>query len=78
MREYITAIQNISEACGKLAFERAKKELKAQDICPSMAEDIIRKATEKTVSSMLFNLKKNLAFEYYSACIDAIEEDIYS
>lgn len=76
VREYITAIQNISKECGILTFERAKKELRAQDICPDAVENIIRKATEKTVSSMLFNLKKNLPHEYYSACINAIEEDI--
>lgn len=74
IKEYITAIQNISEACGSLVFERAKKELKTQCTNIDETERIIRKATEKTVSSMLFELKKNLPFEYYSACIDAIEE----
>lgn len=58
IKEYITAIQNISEACGSLVFERAKKELKTQCTNIDETERIIRKATEKTVSSMLFELKK--------------------
>lgn len=73
VKEYITAIQNISEACGQLVFERTKKELKVHNVCPDAVENTIRKAAEKTVSSMLFDLKKNLSSEYYSACIDAIE-----
>ncbi len=74
IKEYITTIQNISEFCSNLVFERAKKELKAQCTDIDEVEKIIRKATQRTVSSMLFDLKKNLPFEYYSACIDAIED----
>lgn len=76
VREYIKSIQDISKECGRMIFERAKDELKAQNICFDTVESAVRKAAEKTVSSMLFKLKKNLPSEYYSACIDAIEEDI--
>lgn len=76
VKEYITVIQNISKECGRMVFERAKHGLKAQDVCPGMAESAVREAAEKTVASMLFGLKKNLPPGYYSACIDAIEEHV--
>lgn len=73
-REYITAIQDISKECGRLVFERAKGELKAQDMCFDVVECAVRQAAEKTISSMLFGLKKSLPPKYYSACINAIKE----
>lgn len=74
VREYIMTIQDISKECGRMVFERAKNKLKAEDICFDVVESAVRRATEKTVSSMLFELKKNLPPEYYSVCINAIEE----
>ena len=39
-------------------------------------KDIISDGTKRTVTSMLFNLKKHLPEEYWTACIEAIREDM--
>jgi len=92
VKGYITAINNISSICGNMVYEKVKRDIKKENkenknnkednqdamgyICISGIESIVKKATEKTVSSMLFELKKNLPPAYFSACINAIEDNI--
>lgn len=77
VKESVAAIRTISESCATLTYERAKKQLR-QSIKEEALDDveaILKKAVEKTVSSMLFDLRKSVSAEHFSECIDVLEKN---
>lgn len=81
VKQYIEAIQVIGELAGKLTYNRIERDI--HDISTDNdrysdkeLKDIIGDGTKRTVTSMLFNLKKHLPEEYWVACIEAFREDM--
>ena len=81
VKQYIEAIQVIGELAGKLTYNRIERDI--HDISTDNdrysdkeLKDIISDGTKRTVTSMLFNLKKHLPEEYWVACIEAFREDM--
>ena len=81
VKQYIEAIQVIGELAGELTYNRIERDI--HDISTDNdrysdkeLKDIISDGTKRTVTSMLFNLKKHLPEEYWAACIEAFREDM--
>lgn len=81
VKQYIEAIQVIGELAGELTYNRIERDI--HDISTDndrysdkALKDIISDGTKRTVTSMLFNLKKHLPEEYWAACIEAIRQDM--
>lgn len=77
-RTYVPAIQAIGHAGGFLTYKRMEKEAKkmVEESKQQELERMVRTAAEKTICSMLFELRKNLPQEYWKACMEAIEKDM--
>lgn len=77
VKQYIEAIQVIGELAGELTYSRIEKSLHENVTCDGdELKSIISDGTKRTVTSMLFNLKKNLPEEYWTACIEAFRQDM--
>lgn len=77
-RVYVPSVQAIGHVNGLLTYKRMEKKLKKM-IEPEHqkeAEQLIRNATEKTITSMLFDLRKNLPMEYWQVCMEAFEKNL--
>lgn len=77
-RIYVPAVQAIGHAGGLLTYKRMEKKAKkiVEQSKQNGLEQLVRAAAEKTISSMLFELRKNLPQEYWKACMEAIEKDM--
>lgn len=76
-KESVRTIQTISESCAARTYERAKKRLRRSvtDEALVQVEQILKEAVEKTVSSMLFDLRKCVSAEHFAECIDVLEQN---
>lgn len=74
-RNYIPLIQAVGHYAGLNTFKRIEKKLKnfVEPNNQEAIEKLIRHATEKMVTSMLYGLKENLSKEYWQECLSAIE-----
>ena len=77
-RKYVPMVQTIGHVGGLLTYKRMEKKVKkiVADEAQIELEEMVRKATEKTITSMLFDLRKNLPMEYWRPCMEAFEKDM--
>lgn len=77
-RVYVPSVQAIGHVNGLLTYKRMEKKLKKiiEPEHQKEAEQLIRNATEKTITSMLFDLRKNLPMEYWKVCMEAFEKNL--
>ena len=77
-RDFVPIVKKIAEVEGGLVFHRAEKGIRqsVNDREIDAMEQLIRAATEKTVTSMLFDLRKNLPMKYWRVCLDALAKEI--
>lgn len=77
-RKYVPMVQTIGHIGGLLTYKRMEKKAKkiVADEAQIELEEMVRKATEKTITSMLFDLRKNLPMEYWRPCMEAFEKDM--
>lgn len=76
-RVHIPTVQNIGSINGLLTYKRMEKNIKKL-IEPSklpQVEELIEVAAEKTITSLLFDLRKNLPMEYWQVCIEALAKE---
>lgn len=77
-RIYVPAVQTIGHIGGLVTYKRMEKNIK-KVVEPSnqkKVEQLIRNAAEKTITSMLFDLRKNLPMEYWQVCMEAFEKNM--
>lgn len=77
-RDFVPIVKKIAQVEGSLVYHRAEKGIKqsVKDKDIEEMENLIRAATEKTVTSMLFDLRKNLPMKYWRVCLDALAKEI--
>lgn len=77
-RDFVPIVKKIAQVEGSLIYHRAEKGLKqyVKDGDAEEMENLLRAATEKTVTSMLFDLRKNLPMKYWQVCLDALAKEI--
>lgn len=79
VKQYIEAIQSIGEVAGTITYSRIEKDIKLDiENGNDDLKNIISDGTKRTVTSMLYNLKKHLPKEYWTACIEAFRQDLES
>ncbi len=78
-REYVSTVKKISGIGGLDAYKRTEKKVKNiiedEDKCVEI-EKLFRSAAQKTISAMLFDLKKNLTTEQWQICVNAFEKNM--
>lgn len=77
-RVYVPAVQTIGHVGGLVTYKRIEKSMKkvVEPFKQKEVENLIRNATEKTITSMLFDLRKNLPMEYWQVCMEAFEKNM--
>lgn len=77
-RDFVPIVQKIAQVEGTLVYHRTEKELKKLVTSENMeeAESMVRAAAEKTVTSMLFDLRKNLPMKYWKVCLNAFSKEL--
>lgn len=77
-RDFVPIVQKIAQVEGTLVYNRTEKELKKLVAIGDMeeAENTVRIAAEKTVTSMLFDLRKNLPMKYWKVCLNALSKEL--
>lgn len=77
-RVYVPAIKMIGYIGGMVTYKRLEKDIKKviEPFDEKKVETLIRNATEKTITSMLFDLRKNLPMEYWQVCMEAFEKNM--
>ena len=79
VKQYIDVIQAIGEVAGAITYSRIEKDIKSDiENGNDDLESIISDGTKRTITSMLYNLKKHLPKEYWTACIEAFRQDFES
>ena len=76
-RVHIPTVQNIGSINGMLTYKRIEKNIKKL-VEPSNlpeVEELIEQAAEKTITSLLFDLRKNLPMEYWQVCMEALAKE---
>lgn len=78
VKNFSKAIHNSSRLAGKLAYGRIEKNVSAivSEEDKDRLENYIRLGTEKTVASILFDLKKVLPADEWKRCIRAVETNM--
>lgn len=77
-RVHIPTVQNLGCTGGMLTYKRIEKNIKKL-VEPSNlleVETLVEKAAEKTITSMLFDLRKNLPMEYWQICMEAFAKNM--
>lgn len=83
VKHFLTTIQTVGEMSGTMAYKRVKKQFDQliDEEEQKQVEELVRQGTQKTVTSLLFDIKKQLPEEYWEACLQAmkttIEEQIF-
>lgn len=78
VRGYVDKVELISQNGGELTYRRAEKELMAalekQD--EALLHAAVGQAAKKTLSAVIFSLKKVLSQEEWEACVEELEEKL--
>ncbi|MDE6313938.1 MAG: glutamyl-tRNA reductase [Lachnospiraceae bacterium] len=77
-RVHIPTVQTMGQAAGMVTYQRIEKNLKklVESSKQEEVKALVEQAAEKTITSMLFDLRKNLPMEYWQVCIEALAENI--
>lgn len=76
-RDFVPLVKKIAQVEGGLVYHRTEKCVKKYvGEEQKEMEESIRLATEKTVTSMLFDLRKNLPMKYWQVCLDALAKEL--
>ncbi len=77
-RVYVPAVQAIGHLGGLTTYKRVEKNINKiiESSNRKEVEKLIRNAAEKTITSMLFDLRKNLPTEYWQVCMEAFEKNM--
>ncbi len=82
-REYVPVVKSIGHIEAVVNYNRMGKKIKQmKELTEQSVQDelqqIIQSATERTITSMLFELRKNLPMEYWRVCMEAFQKDVNS
>ena len=74
IQEFLSDIQTIGEISGEVAYKRIKKPLNRalEEQQQDEIEKLMRQGTKKTISSLLFDIKKMLPDKYWEECLKAM------
>lgn len=74
IQEFLSDIQTIGEISGEVAYKRIKKPLNRalEEQQQDEIEKLMRQGTQKTISSLLFDIKKMLPDKYWEECLKAM------
>jgi glutamyl-tRNA reductase len=78
VRNYVDKVQLVSQNGGKITYKRIEKELymAVERGEQEAVRDLLSHAAEKTVSSLIYSLKKVLPQEEWEACVDEIDRKL--
>lgn len=76
VQEFVKRIQNIGEMSGDISYKRIKKKINpmVEEKQQSPLEAEIRQGTEKTMTSLLFHMRKYMEEEQWEACLAIMEQ----
>lgn len=74
IQEFLSDIQTIGEISGEVAYKRIKKPLNRalEEQQQDEIEKLMRQGTQKTITSLLFDIKKMLPDKYWEECLKAM------
>lgn len=78
IQEFLSDIQTIGEISGEVAYKRIKKPLNRalEEQQQDEIEKLMRQGTQKTITSLLFDIKKMLPDKYWEECLKAMRVTI--
>lgn len=76
MQEYVELIQDIGDMGADVSYKRIKKQVNKVllEEAKPVVEEQIRLGTKKTITSMLFDIRKHMEEEQWEACLSAIKQ----
>lgn len=75
---HVPTVQSIGNAGGKITYKRIEKNVKklVEDSKRQELEELIEQAAEKTITSLLFDLRKSIPMEYWEICMEAFKKNL--
>lgn len=79
-KHHLSTIQSIGELGGAVCYKRIRKQLnqKVDEESQDVVEELIRDGTKRTISAMLFDMKKELPRETWETCLQAMKQALES
>ena len=76
MQEYVELIQNIGDMAADVAYKRIKKQVnkELQEETRKQVEEQIRLGTKKTITSLLFDMRKQMEEEHWESCLTVMKQ----
>ena len=76
MQEYVELIQNIGDMGADVSYKRIKKQVNkvVQEEAKQVVEQQIRLGTKKTMTSLLFDMRKYMEEDQWEACLSVIQQ----
>lgn len=79
-KDSFAMVQSIGELSAGVCYKRIRKPLNkvVGEDSQQTVEELVRMGTEKTISSLLFEMKKSLSTESWEACLQVMKESLES